>query len=288
MAKPDHVPSRAIDENAALRTVLEGTATETEERFFTALVENLTKALNTHGAWITEFDGGADDYEPSLCERVVESTGIIHYPDDHDLEETGAVSFMGTPLLGVDGKVLGHLTVLDQRPMPENHRALAVIRIFAARAAAELRRLRAESEVREREEKLGRLVDSAMDAIMEPDRDLRVTRMNRAGEKVFKCSGAEVLGKDFARFLSDGGREKLTRLIKTGEIPSLESPVVLRPYALAAKKFLPKRRCPDRRPGWFPILRWRKGDVFENIETVFGCGNFTRANSMPRSSWTEN
>ncbi|MGA9236662.1 MAG: hypothetical protein WBV91_17695 [Desulfobacterales bacterium] len=35
--------------------ILEGTATETGERFFEALVVNLAKALNTHSAWVTEF-----------------------------------------------------------------------------------------------------------------------------------------------------------------------------------------------------------------------------------------
>ena len=62
-----------------------------------------------------------------------------------------------------------------------------MFQIFAARAAAELRRLRAEKQVREREEKLGRLVNSAMDAIIELNRNLNVTRVNAAAEKVFGC-----------------------------------------------------------------------------------------------------
>ena len=45
----------ALDEETALRTILEGTATETGERFFEALVENLGKALHTHAAWVTEY-----------------------------------------------------------------------------------------------------------------------------------------------------------------------------------------------------------------------------------------
>jgi PAS domain S-box-containing protein len=241
MAKPLQSALRSLDEDAALRTILEGTATETGERFFFALVENLAKALNTHGAWVTEYVsdcrrlralafwlGGQwiHDYEYNIagtpCEPVIEDARLIHipdkvielYPDDPDLKPIGAVSYIGVPLTDVDGKILGHLAVLDQRPMPEEPRALAVIRIFAARAAAELQRLRAESEVREREEKLGKLVDSAMDAIVELDQDLKVTRLNRAGEKVFRCSAGEVLGKDFARFLSDGSHQKLMKLVK--------------------------------------------------------------------------
>jgi PAS domain-containing protein len=92
---------------------------------------------------------------------------------------------MGVPLEDVDGTILGHLAVLDTRPMPEQPRLLTLFRIFAARAAAELRRLRAESRVRERQEKLKGLVDGAMDAIIELDHDLTVRGLNPAAEEVF-------------------------------------------------------------------------------------------------------
>ena len=39
MTTYDRLPLRELDEDAALRTILEGTATETGERFFAALVE---------------------------------------------------------------------------------------------------------------------------------------------------------------------------------------------------------------------------------------------------------
>ena len=48
-------PLQVLDEDVVLRTILEGTATETGERFFAALVDNLANALGTHGAWVTEY-----------------------------------------------------------------------------------------------------------------------------------------------------------------------------------------------------------------------------------------
>src|SRR5258707_15778287 len=51
----DRPPLQDIDVDAALRTILEGTATETGEQFFKALVKKLAAALNTHGAWVTEY-----------------------------------------------------------------------------------------------------------------------------------------------------------------------------------------------------------------------------------------
>ena len=240
MTKRDSLPLRGLDEEAALRTIIEGTATWTGERFFAALVENLCKALNTQGAWVTEFleesrrlrslafsMGGQwiHEYEYDItgtpCEPVIEDARLVHFsenvvtlfPKDSDLEKFGAVSYMGVPLIDLDGRILGHLAVLDTRPMPKQPRVLALFQIFAARAAAELQRLRAESEVREREEKLGRLVDSAMDAIIEIDENLKVTRVNSAAEKVFSCNTEEVVGEDFTRFLSGESRERLKKLI---------------------------------------------------------------------------
>jgi hypothetical protein len=49
---------RALDidsEDDALSVILEGTARVTGEAFFAALVENLSKAMNTQPAWVTEY-----------------------------------------------------------------------------------------------------------------------------------------------------------------------------------------------------------------------------------------
>ncbi|HVO93659.1 MAG TPA: sigma 54-interacting transcriptional regulator [Terriglobales bacterium] len=236
----DRPPLQDIDVDAALRTILEGTATETGEQFFKALVKNLATALNTHGAWVTEYfpesrrlkalafwmgeqwlEGWEMVVDGTPCERVVDERCLVHIPDnlleiygdDPDVRAVGAASYMGMPLVELDGKILGHLAVLDLRPMPYEPRTQALFKIFAARAGAELRRLRAEAQVREREQKLGRLVGSAMDAIIELDQHLRVTQMNPAAEKAFGCAAAQVTGQTFTRFLTPESREKLAGLI---------------------------------------------------------------------------
>ncbi|MHC4751502.1 MAG: hypothetical protein ACYTFW_16730, partial [Planctomycetota bacterium] len=47
--------SSSLNEDAALRNILEGTSTETGGRFFEALVANLSRAMNTSCAWVTEY-----------------------------------------------------------------------------------------------------------------------------------------------------------------------------------------------------------------------------------------
>ena len=157
----DCPPLHNVDVDAALRTILEGTATETGEQFFKALVKNLAGALGTHGAWVTEYfpesrrlkalafwmgeqwlDGWEMIVDGTPCERVIDQRCLIHIPDnllniywdDPDVKAVGAASYMGMPLLDLDGKILGHLAVLDKRPMPPEPRTHTLFQIFAARA----------------------------------------------------------------------------------------------------------------------------------------------------------
>ncbi len=236
--KEVRISGAEVDEDTVLRALVEGTVRATGSHFFQALVENLAKAMNTYGAWVTEYiperkrfhvlafwlDGEmTQDYEMEIegtpCEVVVRDLRLLHHPenlqqlyDDPHVREIGAVSYMGVPLLDLKGEPLGHLAVLDRRPMPAQPRLRATFDIFAARAATELQRLRAESELREREEKLRRLVDSAMDAIIELDADFNIKRINLAAEKLFACKTEEAACKNFLKFLSADSCRKLTSL----------------------------------------------------------------------------
>ncbi|MGD8868309.1 MAG: sigma 54-interacting transcriptional regulator, partial [Gemmatimonadales bacterium] len=234
-------PFSDLDLDVALRSVLEGTAPAIGEDFFTALVRVLCRVLGTEAAWVTEYDSGATtlraramwlhdapvlDYEYRLagtpCQHVFDEGRLVHipdrvvelFPDDPDVQQMEALAYMGVPLRDSDGSILGHLAVMDPNPLPEDERLFALFDIFAARAAAELRRLRVEAMVREREEKLAGLVDGAMDAIIELDRDLSVTRMNPAAQQLFDCAAVNVVGSDFGRFLAGDSAAKLKGLIE--------------------------------------------------------------------------
>ncbi|MCC6862530.1 MAG: sigma 54-interacting transcriptional regulator [Bryobacterales bacterium] len=228
-------------EDTAIRLILEGTAAETGDRFFAALVRKLADALGVAGVWVTEYQRDIrrlralsfwyqgsyiPDYEYAVdgtpCELVVSQACMIHFaeniaplfPKDTDLAKQGAVGYIGAPLLDVDGSVLGLLGALDTRPMPMRPRLEALFRIFAARAAAELQRQRAEQRIREREEKLSRLVDSALDAILELDSRLCVRSANRSAGSVFGCDPGRMPGQDFRRFLTPDSAETLERLTR--------------------------------------------------------------------------
>src|SRR5262249_46543446 len=110
------------------------------------------------------------------CEEVVHGSLCHHprgvqrkFPEDRPLVEWGIESYLGVPLRDSEGKVLGHLTVFDDRPMPEEPRKLLIFRIFAARAAAELARLHLEWELRESEQRLRDLYEEAPIAYVKED-----------------------------------------------------------------------------------------------------------------------
>jgi transcriptional regulator with GAF, ATPase, and Fis domain len=239
-------PSSGDRARDTLSTILEGTARETGEGFFKALVENLVRATGTTGAWVTEYlpesrrlralafrlDGAwIEDYERDIdgtpCEQVLERRRLLHiadrvleiFPLEKELRRLGAVSYMGVPLTDLDGEVLGQMAVMDRAPMPDMPETVAVFEIFAARAPAELRRLRAERQVQEREAELAGLVDSAMDAIVQLQFDagasgLRVSRLNPAAERMFGVTSGAAVESPLSRLLEPGSVRQLESLAR--------------------------------------------------------------------------
>ena len=100
-------------------------------------------------------DNGSYDVESTPCGKVLAGT-ICHYgddlqtlfPEDRGLVTLGAHSFLGVPMFNASGVVIGHIAILDDKPMTNDSQRTSVLRIFAARGAAELERLRAEESLR--------------------------------------------------------------------------------------------------------------------------------------------
>jgi PAS domain S-box-containing protein len=199
-------------DQGVVQEIFNGVAAETGEAFFDALVRHLARALEVQSAWVTEWlpeesrlralsfwsmGRHVPDYEYRIqgtpCEAVIFQERLVVvpervielYPDDPDLAPLGAVSYMGLPLRDADGRVLGNLAIMDDCPLTVDATRQAVFSIFGARAAAELGRLRRDRALRENEQRLSRLIDSAMDSIVELDAAARVIGMNRAGGNCF-------------------------------------------------------------------------------------------------------
>ncbi|MFH4967288.1 sigma 54-interacting transcriptional regulator [Gaetbulibacter sp. M240] len=205
----------------ALKQIVESTSQFTGKEFFKALVKDLAEILDVYGVWVTEYweeqnklnalafwlEGAyVDKYEYSVpntpCEPVLNAHDICHipskvidlYPKDPDLKPLGAVSYMGISLRDIDGKILGHLALLDNKPMPEIPEVFAIFKIFASRAAAELRREIIQKKVIESESKLNRLVNGTTDAIIEFNSEMKITQANDAANQLFEIKDHKFLG----------------------------------------------------------------------------------------------
>jgi len=218
-----------------LRAIVAGTAMETGEAFYRALVRNVAEALDVRFAFVAVFgsvrtkfrtlafwcngefvDSAEYDIVGTPCEPVLAGE-MRHFPDhiqelfpaDTGLASLGARSYLAIPLADRSGEVLGHLAVFDDKPMPALGDDLSVFRIFAARVTAELQRQQAEAHLRDSEARLAGILASAMDAIITIDGNRRITLFNAAAEQVFKCAADWAVGQPIDRFLAPPLRKML-------------------------------------------------------------------------------
>ena len=158
-------------EEKILQALLEGTASVTGEQFFPALVRALAETLGVRYALVTELLegerprlrmlaiwmgsrlGSPTEYDlvRTPCEKVIK-LGEAYYqqsvqelfPEDKDLVALGAVSYLGIAMVSSSGKTIGHLCILDDKPLLDEHQLAPLLKVFASRAAAELERKQVE------------------------------------------------------------------------------------------------------------------------------------------------
>lgn len=173
-------------EHDELRSVLDGTAATTGEAFFRSLVRHVADALGARYTFVTRrrrpgdtrvktlaFWGGdrfSENFEydtvGTACEPVLQSKVITipqglrdRFPSVELLQRWKAESYLGIPVPGSDGRVLGHLAALDTRPMQRQAGASWVLKICAARAGAEIERGRVEERLQRSESRYRALVE---------------------------------------------------------------------------------------------------------------------------------
>ena len=87
--------------------------------------------------------------------------------------------------------------------MPEDPRVRTIFQIFAARASAELQRLKAEPALRETEEKYRRIVEKTDEGFFIMDHKFAITDVNPAFCRMVGCDRDEILGRTPLRFAEE-------------------------------------------------------------------------------------
>jgi PAS domain S-box-containing protein len=147
-------------------------------------------------------------------ESILELVGNMQYEENHLLEERQtqaessgrltreAIASGGILALGL----LVAAFLLIRRSIERNRRSEEEL-VLAKNSLEERVRertselVRSGAAVRAGEERLSRIIDSAMDAIITVDEQRRITMFNPAAEKMFRCPVSDALGTPLERFL---------------------------------------------------------------------------------------
>jgi formate hydrogenlyase transcriptional activator len=164
-------------EEELLRTVSEATSGLTGEDFLIELARHITMTLTMRYALITECANEEKTRLRTLCyvdgQKVLDN---IEY-DTKDIpcevimqgkdffmpagvekkfpRENGIEAAVGVPIFSSkNGEIIGHILVVDPEPVTTEKNQTSILKIFAARAGAEIERMKAEKELEKANEEL--------------------------------------------------------------------------------------------------------------------------------------
>ncbi|MES2759334.1 MAG: EAL domain-containing protein [Pseudomonadota bacterium] len=202
---------------AAVTKVAASVSTATGEHFFEQLATSMADAVGADGAFIARLLPGA----PAMARTVIAMADGARLPDfsyvvaDSPCALTlaqghyvvpvgltelfpaspaaalGAQAYCGWRLHDSARAPIGFAFVIFQRPVPSSGFITSALRIFAARAAAELQREDADASLRTQ----ASLLDKAQDAIIVRSLDDNVLFWNKSAERMYGWTREEVLGR---------------------------------------------------------------------------------------------
>lgn len=244
-----------------LRHIGLGISSATGEEFIRSLVVQLSKALRTDCAFILQISNRKGNAVHTLtmaenesirtlprysvggtaCEEIVRrgfrawSQDVrIAFPQDSLLEELNADGFVAMPLTDHHGRTIGVLSVVDRQPINDLQRVEATLRIFAARAAAEIERQQAQNELAAEKERLSVTLQSISEGCVTVDVEGVIGLLNPAAERLTGWTREYAVGRPLTevfhlmqRVNRETCRPALEQLIRTGVAPFLGESCVL-------------------------------------------------------------
>ncbi|MBI4383723.1 MAG: PAS domain S-box protein [Nitrospinae bacterium] len=196
-----------------LQALVQGTSSAVGKDFLRSLVRCLAEVFKVQYAFVSEVAGedrkrcrtlavwngeriaGNFEYElaDTPCGKVAQGETVFYpdevqdlFPRDRTLFEMGAKCYLGHPLFDAAGGFLGIIALMDTKPAEASPFDEHVLRLFAARAEAEIQRLRSESLFRESEERFRLFAENFREVIwmMSPDGQ-KTLYVNPAYERIW-------------------------------------------------------------------------------------------------------
>lgn len=222
------ITERKISEER-LRAIVEGTSSTTGADFLRSIVRHLAGALGMEYAFVTEVIDEAvtrvrllalweiSEYRPTFeydlrgtpCEGVVGRDFCYHasgvwrmFPDDRWIVETRIESYIAVPLFDRTDRPLGHMAVMSTSPVAEDVPAMSILKIFAARAAAEIERKLTEDALAQEKERAQVTLASIGDGVIRTDAAGVVDYLNPVAERLTGWTAAEACGQPVTRLFN--------------------------------------------------------------------------------------
>ncbi|WP_173193418.1 EAL domain-containing protein [Paenibacillus alginolyticus] len=205
--------------------ISQGIESEVTESFFVHLVQYLARVLKCSYAFIAEVDHPCvktiamykkgemiEQFEYNLehtpCKNVVNEKRLCCYqeyvqqlfPLDSDLTKYDIQSYLGIPLLHVNGTVIGILVVMNDQPLHDRSLAETILKIFSVRASAELIRLLEERKLEISEQNLLTLIHTMPDIVVFKDGKGRWIEANNTVLRLFNLDHDTYKGKTNSDF----------------------------------------------------------------------------------------
>ncbi|MCB9855169.1 MAG: PAS domain S-box protein [Phycisphaerales bacterium] len=157
-----------------IRQIVDGIVPTTGQDFFRSLVCHLSSACHVDHAFVSQIDrsdpnilhsiavcsrgeivaNASYDIRGTPCEHLMRrgvrfhATGVREaFPDDKLLAALMVDSYMGVPLFSSTGEPIGLMALMHSRPIAQSDQAMAILRVIAARAGAELEREGAQADL---------------------------------------------------------------------------------------------------------------------------------------------
>lgn len=133
-------------------------------------------------------------FTENVCQR---------FPEDQFLQDMNAESYIGATLWGFDGQPNGLIALISRKPLKNKPLAEALLKLVAIRAAGELERQNAETELR-----IAATVFESQEGMFITNTDRVILKVNKAFTKITGYSASEAVGQT-PRLLYSGRHDEV-------------------------------------------------------------------------------
>ncbi|MEE8126839.1 MAG: PAS domain S-box protein [Nitrospirales bacterium] len=206
----------------ALEAIVKGTCALGSPYFFETLVRELAKILHSPMVFVGERielsssrvrvlafwneDHLEEGFEYEClggpCEQVFAGRSVYFsegiqsiFPKSDRVKSLDIQGYWGTPLFNSNGEVVGSLAVMDRKTLVVQSQEDSLLRVFAARAGAELERKRAQEALQASQDRYRALYDQTPLMYFTVDSNLKVLSVNQFGADLLGYSIQELLGQ---------------------------------------------------------------------------------------------